>query len=106
MQGPGIFLIQFLGPEAPFNTLDGLATWCADLGFKGVQVPTFRKDIFDLALAAQSKSYCDDIKGMLADKGLQITELSTHRQGHICAFNPAFDHMLRNFGPPELADKP
>ena len=106
MKGPGIFLIQFLRSQPPFSTLEGLAGWCAQLGFKGVQIPTFRKDIFDLELAAQSKTYCDGIKGMLAEKGLEITELSTHRQGHICAFNPAFNQILRNFGPPEFADNP
>ncbi len=106
MKGPGIFLIQFLGPEPPHDTLEGLAGWAAGLGFKGVQLPTFRKDIFNLEQAAQSKGYCDDIKGMLADKGLEISELSTHRQGHICAFNPAFNDILRSFGPPEFADDP
>lgn len=99
-------MIQFLGPKAPFDTLAGLAGWCADLGFVGVQIPTFRSDIFDLALAAESPTYCDEVRGMLGDRGLSITELSTHRQGHICAFNPAFDHMLRSFGPPEFADDP
>jgi sugar phosphate isomerase/epimerase len=106
MKGPGIFLIQYLGSEAPFNTLEGLAGWASGLGFKGVQMPTFRPDIFDLEKAASSKTYCDEIQGMLADNGLEITELSTHRQGHICAFNPAYDHMLRSFGPPEFADDP
>jgi hypothetical protein len=27
MKGPGIFLAQFLGDKAPFDTLDGLAEW-------------------------------------------------------------------------------
>ena len=40
IQGPGIFLAQFIGPAAPFNTLEGLAVWAASLGYQGVLVPT------------------------------------------------------------------
>lgn len=35
MKGPGIFLSQFIGGEAPFNTLDGLAGWMG--GGEGLQ---------------------------------------------------------------------
>ena len=37
LQGPAIFLAQFAGAEAPFNTLDNICAWAADLGYKGVQ---------------------------------------------------------------------
>ena len=33
IQGPGLFLAQFIAEQAPFNTLDGLAEWAAGLGF-------------------------------------------------------------------------
>lgn len=39
MKGPGIFLSQFIGAEAPFNSLDGLAEWAAGKGYKAVQIP-------------------------------------------------------------------
>ena len=29
IKGPGIFLAQFIGPQAPFNTLEGVAQWAA-----------------------------------------------------------------------------
>ena len=106
MIGPAIFLVQLLGPRAPRDSLPELAQWVAELGYKGVQIPTFRPDVFDLKRAAESKAYCDEVKGMLASHGLEITELSTHRQGHLVATNPAYDTLLRGFGPPELADDP
>ena len=104
MKGPGLFLVQFLGARAPKTSLRELAEWAAGLGYKGVQIPTFRKDVFDLALAAQSRTYCDEVKGMLAGMGLEITELSTHRQAHLVAMNPAYAPLLENFGPPEFAN--
>ena len=106
IQGPGIFLAQFIGPAAPFDTLDGLAGWAASLGYKGVQVPTSDPGIFDLAKAAESDAYCDDIKGRLAAHGLQVTELSTHLQGQLLAVHPAYDLQFDAFGPAAVHGKP
>src|ERR1039458_3496196 len=103
IKGPGIFLAQFAGNEAPFNTLEGMAHWAAQLGFVGVQIPTWDRRLFDLRLAAESQSYCDEVLGVLSEAGLALTELSTHLQGQLVASNPAFDRMLDGFAPPELA---
>ena len=62
MRGPAIFLAQFAGDEAPFNSLDEMARWAADLGFVGVQVPSWDARLFDIELASESKGYCDDLK--------------------------------------------
>ena len=88
MKGPAIFLAQFAGDEAPFNCLDSIAEWAANLGFIGVQIPSWDGRLFDLAKAAESKNYCDDIKGTLHKHGLQLTELSTHLQGQLVAVHP------------------
>ena len=40
VKGPGIFLAQFVDKQAPFNSLDGMCKWAADLGYKGIQIPT------------------------------------------------------------------
>lgn len=61
MKGPGIFLSQFIGAEAPFNSLDGLAEWAAGKGYKAVQIPCNHPHIFDVEKAAESRAYCDDI---------------------------------------------
>ncbi len=97
IKGPGIFLAQFAGDDAPFNTLAGMAQWAAGLGFVGVQIPTWDKRLFDLKLAAESKDYCDDVLGVVGRAGLAVTELSTHLQGQLVASNPAFDGMLDGF---------
>ena len=106
IQGPGIFLAQFIGSAAPFDTLDGLAGWAASLGYKGVQVPTSDPAIFDLAKAAESEAYCDEIKGRLAAHGLQVTELSTHLQGQLLAVHPAYDLQFDAFAPAAVHGKP
>jgi sugar phosphate isomerase/epimerase len=106
LKGPGIFLAQFLGREPPFDRLETLAPWAAGLGYRGVQMPTGVGAPFDVALAAQSRTYCDEVKGQLAAHGLEITELSTHLQGQLLAVHPAYDDLFAAFAPAELKDNP
>jgi sugar phosphate isomerase/epimerase len=105
IKGPGIFLAQFAGDGAPFNSLDTIADWAAGLGYVGVQLPT-ATPLFDLKRAAGSKDYCQEISGLLAERGLAVTELSTHLQGQLVAVDPALDAQFDRFAPPELHGKP
>ncbi|WP_446653495.1 sugar phosphate isomerase/epimerase family protein [Blastomonas sp.] len=106
IKGPAIFLAQFAGDAAPFNGLESIADWVAGLGYKGIQIPSWDERLFDLTLAAESQTYCDEIKGMLADKGLEITELSTHLQGQLVAVHPAFDAQFDGFAPASVHGNP
>lgn len=106
IKGPGIFLAQFAGDAAPYNSLEAIADWVAGLGYKGIQIPSWDGRLFDLAKAADSLGYCDDIKGMLTDKGLAITELSTHLQGQLVAVHPAYDMQFDAFAAPEVRGNP
>ena len=63
IKGPAIFLAQFMGDKAPFNSLETICEWAASLGFKAVQIPTWEKRLIDLKLAAESKTYADELKG-------------------------------------------
>ena len=60
MKGPAIFLAQFAADGAPFNTLKDIARWAGDLGYKGIQVPTWVPGFMDLETEASSKDYCDE----------------------------------------------
>ena len=102
IKGPGIFLAQFAGDDAPFNTLEGIAGWAAGLGFTGIQIPSWDSRFFDLKKAAESQAYCDEILGVAAKAGVAITELSTHLQGQLVASHPAFDTLLDGFAPAEV----
>ena len=106
MKGPGIFLAQFAGSEPPFDTLEGMAKWAADLGYVGVQVPTNDPELFDVSLAAESQDYCDEVAGKLSQHGIQITELSTHLQGQLLACHPAYEALFAGFAAPEVRDDP
>jgi len=106
MKGPAIFLAQFAGDQAPFNSLSSIASWAAGLGYKGVQIPTWDGRLFDLKKAAGSKDYCDDVKGVCADAGVEITELSTHLQGQLVAVHPAYDSQFDGFAPPAVHNNP
>ena len=102
IKGPGIFLAQFCGDDKPFNNLNDIAKWASNLGYKAVQIPTWDKRIFDLEKAGSSKNYCDEIKGILNEQGLEISELSTHLQGQLVASHPAYDLMFDVFAPENL----
>lgn len=106
IKGPGIFLAQFIGDEAPFDSLDAIAEWAAGLGYKGLQIPTSDPRFLDLAVAAVSQDYCDEIAGKLAARGLSITELSTHLQGQLVAVHPAYDKLFDGFAAPEVRGRP
>ncbi len=106
IKGPAIFLAQFAGDEVPFNTLDGIAEWAAGLGYAGVQIPSWDERLFDLARAADSKAYCDDIQGTLAKHGIQLTELSTHLQGQLVAVHPAYDSLFDGFAADSVRGNP
>ncbi|NIJ45692.1 sugar phosphate isomerase/epimerase [Wenyingzhuangia heitensis] len=106
IKGPAIFLAQFVGSEAPYNTLDGMCGWVASLGYKGIQIPTWETGLIDLDLAASSQTYCDELKGKVASYGLEITELSTHLQGQLVAVNPAYDSMFDGFAPETYRNNP
>jgi len=102
IKGPGIFLAQFAGDEAPFNTLRGMANWAAALGFAGIQIPSWDACLFNLQQAAESQDYCDEILGTVREAGLEVTELSTHLQGQLVASHPAYDTMREGFAPAGL----
>jgi sugar phosphate isomerase/epimerase len=106
IKGPAVFLAQFMGNDAPFNTLDGICEWAADKGYLGIQIPTWDGRLIDLEKAASSKTYCDDLKGKIAAHGLQITELSTHLQGQLVASHPTYDTQYDNFAPAAVQGNP
>lgn len=102
IKGPAIFLAQFMGDSAPFNSLENICRWAASLGYVGVQIPTWESRLIDLKKAATSKKYCDELKGRVEACGVQITELSTHLQGQLVAVHPAYDAGFDAFAPKEV----
>ncbi|UII24315.1 sugar phosphate isomerase/epimerase family protein [Fulvivirga ligni] len=106
IKGPALFIAQFLDDQAPFNNLRNIAEWAAGLGYKAIQIPTWDARCFDLAKAAESKTYTDEVKGTLKEFGLEVSELSTHLQGQLVAVHPAYDTMFDGFAPKELHGKP
>jgi sugar phosphate isomerase/epimerase len=101
IKGPAIFIAQFIGNDAPFNDLKSIAQWAAGLGYKGLQLPTGDARFINLQQAAESKTYADELNGIVNEAGLQITELSTHTQGQLVAVNPVYDQLFNGFAPAE-----
>lgn len=102
IKGPGVFLAQFMGDKPPFHDLKAICLWAEAIGFKGVQIPTWDARFIDLQKAAESKTYADEIKGIVNDCGLEITELSTHLQGQLIAVNPVYDKQFDAFAPKQV----
>lgn len=99
IKGPGIFLAQFMGNDAPYHNLKSICLWAEALGYKAVQIPTWDSRCIDLKLAAESKTYADEIKGIVNECGLEVSELSTHLQGQLIAVHPAYDLLFDGFAP-------
>lgn len=105
MQGPALFLAQFMREEAPFNTFSGICRWAAELGYRGVQIPVWEKRLIDLDEAAESESYCHDWKEKLSLHGLELTELNAALPGQVLAMHPAYAPGFQSFFPAGLDDR-
>lgn len=106
LKGPGIFLAQFMGDTAPFNDIISISKWAKEIGFVGVQIPSWDSRCIDLQKAAESKTYADEFKGRLNEVGIEITELSTHLQGQLVAVHPAYDALFDGFAPENKRNNP
>ncbi len=106
IKGPAIFLAQFAGDNEPFNSLDNIAKWASNLGYKGVQIPSWDLRLINLDKASNSKSYCDEIIGILKQHDLELTELSTHLQGQLVAVHPAYDIAFDGFAVEDVRGNP
>lgn len=106
IKGPGLFLAQFAGDEAPFNSWDAITKWAADCGYAGVQVPSWDARLVDLAQLAASKDYAEEWAGKARENGVEVTELSTHITGQLVAVHPAYDAWVDGFAAPEVRGKP
>jgi len=106
IKGPAVFLAQFVHDEEPFHSLESICKWAANLGYKGVQIPTWEPSLIDLDKVAESKTYADEYRGRVEETGIVITELSTHLQGQLVAVHPAYDAMFDGFAPEALRGKP
>ena len=102
IKGPAIFLAQFAGDHEPFNSLDSIAKWASKLGYKGVQIPSWDGRLINLDKASNSKSYSDEIIGILKKHDLELTELSTHLQGQLVAVHPVYDIAFDGFAVEEV----
>jgi sugar phosphate isomerase/epimerase len=106
LKGPGILIAQFAGDHPPFNSWPAICEWAAGLGYKGIQLPSGDGRFFDLAKAAESKTYCDEIVGIGRERGIEITELSTHLAGQLVAVHPVYDEAFDVFAPEALRGHP
>lgn len=106
IKGPALFLAQFAGDAAPFNSWKAITRWAADCGYLGVQVPSWDSRLFDLEKAATSKAWGDEFKGIAKDAGIGVTELSTHLQGQLVAVHPAYDTAFDGFAAPAVRGNP
>lgn len=106
IKGPGLFLAQFVGDEKPYNNLKNICEWVTSKGFKGIQIPTNEPSLIDIKKAAESKAYCDEIKGIVENAGLEITKFSTHIQGQLIAVHPAYDKLFDSFAPKTYRNNP
>ncbi len=102
IQGPAVFLAQFLRDEPPYDNLENIGAWVAGLGYNGIQIPAWDPRVIDLDQASQSVDYCDEYRGRLNEMGLEPTELAPFLQGQVLAMHPAYEVGFEAFHPPGL----
>lgn len=102
IKGPGLFLGQFAGDDAPFNSLDAICGWVKKCGFEAVQLPMWDSRFIDLKKAAESKTYADELNGIAQENGVVICDTASHIQGQLCAVHPAYDTWMDGLCPPEV----
>lgn len=69
-------------------------------------MPCNHASLFDVEQAAVSQTYCDDIRGMLAQHGLTISELSNLSEGQLVAVHPTYDDAFDGFAPQAVRGNP
>ena len=106
IKGPAIFLAQFMDDKPPFNGIESICKWTSELGYRGVQIPTWDERCIDLEKVAESKDYADEYKSKINSTGIEITELSTHLQGQLVAVNPAYNKIFDGFAPKKFRNNP
>lgn len=106
VKGPALFLAQFAGDAAPFDTWPTITAWAAGCGYMGVQVPSGDSRLIDLTLASESQDYCDSFIGQARENGVEVTELSAHLQGQLVAVHPAYDQLFDAFAAPHVRGNP
>jgi sugar phosphate isomerase/epimerase len=83
-----------------------MAGWAAGHGYRGIQIPTNTAQFIDLTRAADSGTYCDEIKGLCARHGVEITDLSVHLQGQLLAVHPVYNQLMDAFAPQAVRGNP
>jgi len=106
IKGPGLFIGQFADEKPPFNTLPSIANWAKGLGFAGLQLPTWDARFIDIKKAAESSAYTDEIKGIMSDAGLVVTDMASHIYGQLVAVHPAYDTWMDGLCPPDVRGNP
>ena len=86
-----------------YNTLPNITAWAKS---SATRVCRSRRGtrVIDIKRAAESKTYCDELKGQT--NGLEITELASHLQGQLVASHPAYDELFDGFAAPEVQGNP
>ncbi|MBL9195183.1 MAG: sugar phosphate isomerase/epimerase [Opitutaceae bacterium] len=105
IQGPGLFLAQFIREHPPYHSLDTICQWTASLGYRGVQMPAWDHRFIDIARAAESQAYCDDWLAILDRHGLRLTEVNAGLAGQVMGIHPAYEVAFQAFYPPGLNDQ-
>jgi sugar phosphate isomerase/epimerase len=105
IKGPAIFLAQFFEDNKPFDDIYSIAKWASDLGYRGVQIPTWDPRAIELDLAASSKDYCDQYKSKLNQIGVEIVELASYLQGQAMGMPSVYENLFQSFYPQGFNDK-
>ena len=105
IQGPALFIAQFIGPPPLFETLPAVAGFAAGLGFNALQLPIHDPRVID-AERLGDDAYAGEIAATLEEAGLVASEVAAHRAGHLLAVHPAYDEAVDVLAPAAVRGDP
>ncbi len=78
---PAIFLAQFAGDAAPLNSLGAIAEWAGELGYKGVQIPSWDGRLLDLK--RQARAVAGNAQALRECSGVQASGQAGAPKGNV-----------------------
>ncbi len=105
IKGPAIFLAQFAGDAAPFNSLRLDLRMGGGARLQGRADPDLGRAPVRSDKAANSRPIATRSTESRPAR-VEITELSTHLQGQLVAVHPAYDAAFDGFAAPEVRGNP
>ncbi|MBL8219928.1 MAG: TIM barrel protein [Bryobacterales bacterium] len=96
LKGPAVDCGPVVGIGTPFHELGAVLDFCGMNGFKGIQMPAEETRLMDVAKAAESQEYCDELAGQLKTREMVWSGMSAPDAGEALGAHRVYHPLLRS----------